>query len=341
MGQRKSISRAATNGQGARRRVVFSAAAPARLTKLLKQLCREYFHRLRKCRRNPSQRAVHDLRVEARRLLSLLDLFEPFLRPQKTARARTTLKRELDCFDDLRDTHVQLKTLEDLCEHFSAARDFRKFLKKREAKLRDRTRRNAKQLPQKRLARILSRCRRDVRDYLEKAGPRQASLVLLRLLAGGFAQVAGLKDRIDPTNPRSIHCTRIAFKRFRYMIEPLAGELDWATEALLKHMRQYQGAMGSIQDSEVLRRCFEKFARKKRLKAEPALALTEELLRRRERFIAVFLPVAHELELFRPPSPSRLLLANPAPDSNSVRKPKALRFGQVRPSVKSLKRKTS
>jgi CHAD domain-containing protein len=308
---------------------------------LLKQLCREYFEQRRKCRRKPSLRAVHDLRVEARRLLSLLDLFEPFLPPQTTTRARAALKRELDCFDDLRDTHVQLKTLEDLCEHFSAARDFRKFLKKREAKLRDRTRRNAKQLPQKRLARILSRCRRDVRDYLEKAGPRQASLVLLRLLAGGFAQVAGLKDRIDPTNPRSIHCTRIAFKRFRYMIEPLAGELDWATEALLKHMRQYQGAMGSIQDSEVLRRCFEKFARKKRLKAEPALALTEELLRRRERFIAVFLPVAHELELFRPPSPSRLLLANPAPDSNSVRKPKALRFGQVRPSVKSLKRKTS
>jgi hypothetical protein len=125
------------------------------------------------------------------------------------------------------------------------------------------------------------------------------------------------------------------------MIEPLAGELDWANEALLKHMRQYQGAMGRIQDSEVLRRCFERFARKKRLKAEPALALTEELLRRRGRFIAAFLPVAHELELFRPPSPSRVLLANPAPDSNSVRKPKVLRFGQVRPSVKSLKRKTS
>src|SRR5216684_2765050 len=62
----------------------------------LKKRWKCYGKQLSRCQRKLSERAVHDLRVEARRLLSLLDLLAPFLVSGRFTKAQTALKRHLD-----------------------------------------------------------------------------------------------------------------------------------------------------------------------------------------------------------------------------------------------------
>ncbi len=311
----------------------FALDAPGQLAKGFKRLSRAYQRQLRQCRRRPSETPVHDLRVEARRLIALLDLLSPLMPPAPAARAHSELKCHLDCFDDLRDTQVQLRAVKSFCEHFPAAREFRRFLKKKERKLRQKARRRARKLHRKRLVNLLELCRRQAEQRMEERGVRSVAWVLLRVVGSAFAEVANLRRRVDPANAKTIHCTRIAFKKFRYMVEPLAGALDWADTPRLKRMQQYQGRMGKVQ--EVLRKAFEKFARKHELEAGPAVQFMEELLRRRERFVAEFISEPDPVAEFRPPLPG------PAPKLKGLKKGPPSDTQELRPARRSHPRKVA
>jgi CHAD domain-containing protein len=55
---------------------------------------------------------------------------------------------------------------------------------------------------------------------------------------------------------RTVHQTRIAFKRFRYMLESLSPAITGPSRRQLRALAYYQRKMGIIQDHEVLnRRC--------------------------------------------------------------------------------------
>ena len=69
---------------------------------------RRYRKRLKHCRERFSEAAVHDVRVEARRLLSTIELLGAFIPERDIKKVRRALKRHLDTFDRLRDTQVQL-----------------------------------------------------------------------------------------------------------------------------------------------------------------------------------------------------------------------------------------
>jgi CHAD domain-containing protein len=56
---------------------------------------------------------------------------------------------------------------------------------------------------------------------------------------------------IDPSQPATIHRFRIAFKKFRYMIEAIYPILQNPPANDLKKLQDYQAAMGDIQDMEV------------------------------------------------------------------------------------------
>jgi CHAD domain-containing protein len=57
--------------------------------------------------------------------------------------------------------------------------------------------------------------------------------------------------RVDPAQPATIHRVRVAFKKFRYMVEIVHPMLEGYPEANLKRMNRYQTLMGEIQDAEV------------------------------------------------------------------------------------------
>jgi CHAD domain-containing protein len=280
------------------------ALAPDTLSGLVLSLKKDwkcYRKLLRKCQQKFSERSVHDVRVSARRLLSLLDLLSGFLSPSCLEPAQTALKRQLDTFDDLRDTQVQLVTVRQLRKKFPAARRFHRFLKKREERQTRSTRKKARRLRSKPLGKLIEAARDDVRNWLRAEGPRRAGPLLLSAANRAFDLTRKAKSRIEPEDSHAIHCTRVAFKKFRYVVEALADHLPGLTQNMLKEMRGYQTLMGDIQDAQVLLRAFEKFLGQQKTKVQQAVRLEQELRERRHQLIARYLAAADRLMDFWPP----------------------------------------
>src|SRR6185437_10900764 len=96
---------------------------------------RRYRKRLARCQKKFSEKSIHDLRIDTRRILALLDLLEALHFGESLAKLRKTFKKRLDAFDDLRDTHVQRELLKPMWEKFPEAKDFKKHLRKCEKRL--------------------------------------------------------------------------------------------------------------------------------------------------------------------------------------------------------------
>jgi len=58
-------------------------------------------------------------------------------------------------------------------------------------------------------------------------------------------------EQIDPARPSTIHRLRVAFKKFRYMVEIAHPLLENFPQDNLKRMHDYQSLMGEIQDADV------------------------------------------------------------------------------------------
>src|SRR5215831_11088211 len=233
-----------------------STSFPARLAVHLagsvRTARRRYRKRLDRCRKKTSESAVHELRVETRRLLALLGLLESFHLDPSLKKLRKDFKKRLDDFDELRDTQVQLRRLRSLWPEFPEALNLRTILRQREQELIDRLAREIKAAGFERLNRRL----KEIERHLEQsagAATRDASGALAAAAARrDFARVAGLRRRARRSAPATLHRMRVAFKRFRYLNELLHPFLPRLTPERLDRMRQYQGAAGEIQDLEVL-----------------------------------------------------------------------------------------
>jgi CHAD domain-containing protein len=127
----------------------------------------------------------------------------------------------------------------------------------------------------------------------------------IRAVEATFNRVVERTLAIDPAASATIHRVRVAFKKFRYMVEALAPVLPWVTRKRLKAMNTFQGRMGDIQDAEVLLQNAQAFARKQGRGSEAVLAgALEELMRQRGALIEDFLASAKTLYTFWKPSSS-------------------------------------
>jgi CHAD domain-containing protein len=271
-----------------------------RLSWLLKSQCKQYRKQLRRCQKKFSEKAVHDSRVAARRLISVVELLAPFLPPVRVKKIERLLKQHLDTFDELRDTQVQLLTLRRLERSFSAARSFKVYLKKREERLARTTRKEVKKLKTGRFGTLVQSCREEVEAACRRCPAKGAGQLLLAAVGRAFTRTQQLKERIDARDTKTIHCTRVAFKKFRYMMETLADLVPSLTPGRLREMRGYQTLMGDVQDAEVLLQAFDKYRSKKELEARNARTLLRALLRRRQDLVHKFLRSANALEKFWP-----------------------------------------
>jgi CHAD domain-containing protein len=73
--------------------------------------------------------------------------------------------------------------------------------------------------------------------------------------------VAALRARPDALEPDTIHRTRIAFKKFRYLVEILRPMLNDLGEEHLRRLRLFQTLMGEIQDIEMFEKAITGFIR--------------------------------------------------------------------------------
>jgi CHAD domain-containing protein len=258
---------------------------------------------LKRCQKQYSEAAVHDLRVATRRLISTLDLLASIHPEAKLRKARRALKRQLDMFGPLRDVQVQLLAIDKMLPSFPELQGFYDFLMKREHKLVQRLSVKVKRVKTGKIERAIGAATTQVEALLDTPEMQQEKRTeAIRAVEAAFNRVVERKRAIDPTDSASIHRMRVAFKKFRYMVESLAPVLDRVTSKQLKAMNGFQGSMGDIQDAEVLLTNATAFARKRGGESEASLARAlEELSRRRTALIEAFLGAAETLYTFWKP----------------------------------------
>jgi len=290
------------------RRQSQSEIAPVQTADVLKYLgdslntqWRRYRKRLKRCQERFSEDAVHDVRVETRRLLSTLELLGAFLPESDIKKVRRALKRHLDTFDQLRDTQVQLGYVGRMAGTFPDAHTFYDWLRKREARFTRTTRKAVKRIKTKRLGRCLAAFEKEIRLQRKRITREQAFAIIRRAINLAFARVAHRCRHVRADDTKTIHRTRIAFKHFRYMVEALAPLLPAVTEDHRRALRGYQCMMGDIQDMEVLLAALDKFVQKEEVNAASARRLKKELVRWRRMLIQIYLNAAGRLRRFWPP----------------------------------------
>jgi CHAD domain-containing protein len=206
----------------------------------------KYKAELKNCRHEFSEESVHDFRVMARRLLASLDLLRFLVRNTRVKKIRRILKRQLDDLDELRDTQVLLADISKNIQEVPLLRPLEKYLQGREKKLMRAARRGIRLLKTADLSKRIRRLNRTIQTCSET----DLGADLLPAVDKAYARVLQRYEQIDPAQPDTIHRLRIAFKKFRYMVESVHPILEGFPAEQLKQMHDYQTSMGEIQDAE-------------------------------------------------------------------------------------------
>jgi CHAD domain-containing protein len=131
-------------------------------------------------------------------------------------------------------------------------------------------------------------------------GPRLASAVT-RATARAFADVVRRRRAIEPDFAATIHRTRIAFKKFRYMVESLSPDFTGFGKRELRVLGFYQRRMGILQDLEVLQHSLADFVKDHEEMKAMLKPFGRWLKARRARALASFFKSADQLFAFWPP----------------------------------------
>ena len=246
---------------------------------------------LKRCRKKYSEEAVHDLRVATRRLISTLDLVDRIHPEANLRKTRRALKRQLDLFGPLRDVQVQLLTIEKMLSSFPELQEFHNFLVKRERKLMQRLGMELKRVKTGKIRKRIALAARQLAMLPDTPAVQQEQRAeAMQAIEIAFNRVVERKHAIAPTDGSAIHRMRVAFKKFRYMVESLAPVRGRTSSRQLKAMNAFQGSMGDIQDAEVLLSNVQGYASARGSEGEAALGRAlEELSRRRTALIETFL----------------------------------------------------
>lgn len=261
---------------------------------------RRYRKRLKRCQRQFSAGAVHDSRIETRRLLATLELVAVFIPERKLKKLRRALKDHLDAFDRLRDTQVQLGCVEPLRRPFPAAKKFHRWLRRREAEYMREARQAVKEVKTRRVGKKIAALEGELRRCRKKTAPVRAFAMAQDAIQIAFARVTRLSRRVSAKDPQTIHRARIAFKRFRYMVDALSPLLPAVTDKQRQAMHDYQSMMGEIQDLKVLLAALDEFIESED-NAPTMLPLRAALVQRREQLVQVYVNAAPKLASFWPP----------------------------------------
>jgi CHAD domain-containing protein len=268
------------------------------LVRALDDRWRKYQKELKRCQKKYSEASVHDLRVATRRLISTLNVLRRLVLDDRLTASRRTLKKRLDLFDPLRDTQVQLLSTEKMLPTFPELQAFYDRLKKQERRLVKQVSKQVGKMKTAKLAKSVAAIEKQLRLLFNDRAKQNEHLTAVKAAVdAAFAKVADLRRSIDPNDATTIHRLRIAFKKFRYMVEALRPLLARVTDRRLKKMHDFQTMMGDIQDIEVLTASLRAFAQKR--EADSSLqAAFQELSRRRVELIETFLKSADELFTF-------------------------------------------
>ncbi|MBN2505271.1 MAG: CHAD domain-containing protein [Verrucomicrobia bacterium] len=268
----------------------------AHLERVLKERWRRYRKAFDRCRRNFSEDLVHQLRVETRRLVALLNLLDALVTVRALQDLRHAVKKLFRSSARLRDTQVQRLFVDRHRRAFPEISPFAKSLARLEKRLVAELKRRIRRTRRRDIKELVAALRDVLGPALADAGVRtRGEAIVRRHVQHAFNRVLNLRRRVDPDRPLTIHRTRVAFKRFRYLVELLQPLLPGITPRRLETMHHYQTMMGDIQDLEVLQRALDEFA-KTHARTAPALQrFRQEIERQHARRIARYLTHADRL----------------------------------------------
>ena len=207
----------------------------------------KYKAELKTCRREFSEEAVHDFRVAARRLLSFLYLLRMVVLDPGIKKTRRVLKDQLDDLDDLRNIQALLADISETIHETPVLQPFQEYLQHKEKKLLRAARKEIKSLKVASLAKRIRKLDQAVENFKEA----DLETSLFSVVDDAYAVVNQRYALVDPGRPATIHRVRLAFKKFRYMIEVIHPILQNFPADHLKRMHDYQAGMGDIQDMKV------------------------------------------------------------------------------------------
>jgi CHAD domain-containing protein len=271
------------------------------LAKGLRRQWSRYRKALKRCQEHFSERAVHASRVESRRLLAQFELLGILAPARLLQRARRALEYHRDTFDPLRDTQVQLLLLDRQSRAFPETKILRDSLQRREKRCLKQAVRRIQDIKTRRLKKFVA----GLVDELEGARSHTERQVrerraILRAVDRAFARLIERRWLMDPGQVTTIHHTRIAFKKFRYMVEVLQPLFPAISPARLRAMQSFQSLLGELQDTDVFLSSLDRFIRKDPKRAKPLASFRHWLLSRRTSQIRNCIDQANVIQTFWP-----------------------------------------
>lgn len=271
------------------------------LAALLRRHRKNWLKAFRHCREEFSEASVHDIRVQSRRLMSVLSLVRAVHATDTVDLVEVRLKAFIKRFARLRDVQVQRGIISALARDHAEAAVLLAHLSQREQQLTQRLMGKLEQAGTRKLNQALRRLESRLKTMRDGFGARSLqTLQVLEAVGAAFQWVETLREQVDPRNTATIHRVRVAFKQFRYMVEALAAILPTNRRARLKAMQAYQTRMGEIQDMDVLLEHLVRFGIQQPEQKGSMKRLEGPVLERRGELIRRYLEQADELHTFWP-----------------------------------------
>jgi CHAD domain-containing protein len=260
----------------------------------------------KKARAKASEKSVHDLRVNTRRLIANLELARSLSQRDDIAKLQRHFKKVLKGIGPLRDLQVQLETVAHLRQDGLVA-DFKRVLERREGReiktIQDELTRGRKQ----RLAKKIKEVREEFSRFFESTSDPKIQRSIERVLNARRNELLKAERRfrrLQPLNEEVLHEVRLALKKLRYVLEAAQPVLKPSVKAQAQEMHSFQQLIGDSRDLEILRAELEKWAKKrgKKIAIVPAL---ETLNEKRESLIRKFVDSADQFEQLIRAEPAR------------------------------------
>ena len=223
----------------------------------LRQRWEKFTGRLARCQTELREENVHDLRVSMRRLIAMLVMCQAVMPALKTKGLRREIKAHLDNLDTLRDTQVMRYFLTKHYRRNESAIPLLTYLEMQEAHLLRKVDHEIGSMQVMSLLEGVTLLGRTIEASLTGTGIEG---VILSVVDEAYADVKWKRVNVNPQDLATVHAMRIAFKKFRYMLElatPLVPPMPSSRPKVLHH---YQGMMGDVQDGVVLLEFIERFS---------------------------------------------------------------------------------
>jgi CHAD domain-containing protein len=263
------------------------AAARRFLCRCFDSRWNKYRKSLKCARKEISENSIHELRIDTRRMLALLELMQPFCPREHLGAAQKKFNKFFKDSGLLRDVHVQQAAIRKALKRFPELSPFQKWLNRREKRLAGRFEKTIERGSKPKLKAALLALNKSLRiSKKEKESRWLDSHLFLSKVQARYKHISVLRNAVRANRPSNIHCLRIAFKAYRYMVEILEPDILKVPAPLLVQLRDYQAFMGDIQDIEVLLARIAKFEAKSSTRLA---AFRAELKRRHAKLIKRFM----------------------------------------------------